>query len=120
MLTGPAITVHGVDLDAQTRCAHYHGPADVIAIRMRCCDRWYACHECHAALAGHPAEQWPRSAWRTRAVLCGVCRHQLTIREYLACGATCPACGAPFNPGCRNHYPLYFVFADEPPDPPTR
>jgi uncharacterized CHY-type Zn-finger protein len=32
----------------------------------------------------------------------------LSIHEYLACGNTCPTCQAAFNPGCANHYPLYF------------
>ena len=27
--------VHGINLDAQTRCAHYNKPEDVIAIKMR-------------------------------------------------------------------------------------
>ncbi len=119
MLTRPEAEVRGVDLDHQTRCAHYHGADDVIAIRMRCCDVYYACHACHAALAGHPADRWPPHEWHTRAVLCGVCRHQLSIREYFACGSACPACSAPFNPGCRNHYPLYFVLSKTSSDPPT-
>jgi uncharacterized CHY-type Zn-finger protein len=52
--------VHGVDLDAQTRCAHFASPRDVIAIRMKCCGEYYACAECHDALAGHPSAVWPR------------------------------------------------------------
>ena len=29
--------VSGIDLDAQTRCAHYHKAQDIIAIKMKCC-----------------------------------------------------------------------------------
>ena len=54
-----------------------------------------------------PQPGW-RSDWDQVAVLCGVCGVELSVREYLACGNTCPACKAPFNPGCRNHYPFYF------------
>lgn len=100
--------VQGIDVDAQTRCEHYNSPLDVIAIRMKCCGIYYACKECHLALADHPIEVWPRSEWDQRAVLCGTCGHELTISEYMASGYACPACRAAFNPGCRNHYHFYF------------
>lgn len=100
--------VFGVELDAETRCAHYKSPRDVIAIRMKCCGEYYACRECHDALARHPAEVWPQAEWDQAGALCGVCGSELTIRQYLDCGNTCPHCGAGFNPGCRNHYHLYF------------
>jgi uncharacterized CHY-type Zn-finger protein len=54
---------------------------------------------------------WPKAAWDERAVLCGVCGGQLTVRDYLACENRCPACDAAFNPGCRLHYHLYFATA---------
>jgi uncharacterized CHY-type Zn-finger protein len=38
----------------------------------------------------------------------GACSVEMTIREYLECESRCPACGAGFNPGCRNHYHFYF------------
>jgi len=102
------VTVQGVDLDPNTRCRHYHGPTDVVAIKMRCCETYFACIECHAALAGHPAEVWPRGRWQEKAVLCGVCGTELSVLEYLDSGYRCPHCAAHFNPGCRNHYHLYF------------
>jgi uncharacterized CHY-type Zn-finger protein len=103
--------VRGVDLDAQTRCAHWRSPLDIVAIRMRCCGDWYACKDCHDALAGHPAEVWPRAAFDQPAVLCGACGSQLSVRQYLACESRCPACAAPFNPGCRLHHRFYFETA---------
>jgi uncharacterized CHY-type Zn-finger protein len=106
--TSAHIPLHGIDLDPSTRCAHYHGPTDIIAIKMRCCEIYYACIDCHRALAGHPAEVWPRSEWRRKAVRCGVCGTEMTVLEYIDSGNRCPACTAPFNPGCRNHYHLYF------------
>jgi uncharacterized CHY-type Zn-finger protein len=104
----PRPEVRGVGLDAQTRCDHYNTPSDIIAIRMKCCGVYYACKDCHEALAGHAIAVWPRAEWDRRAVLCGSCGGELTIREYLASGYQCPACGAAFNPSCRNHYALYF------------
>ncbi len=106
-------TVHGVGLDDETRCAHYDSPRDVIAIEFPCCDEYYACYECHVALAGHDAERWPADARDERAVLCGVCGADLTIDAYLACDHACPACGAAFNPGCGTHHHRYFAGVSE-------
>jgi uncharacterized CHY-type Zn-finger protein len=104
--------VRGVDLDAQTRCAHYRTALDVVAIRMKCCGVYYACKDCHEALAGHPLEVWPRSEWSQPAVLCGACGAEMSIAQYLACGYQCPACGAAFNPGCGKHAHFYFAGAE--------
>jgi uncharacterized CHY-type Zn-finger protein len=104
--------VYGVDLDPETRCAHYHGPNDVIAIRMKCCGRYYACKDCHEQLAGHPIEVWPESERREKAVLCGACRSELRIDEYMDSGHRCPVCGSNFNPKCRGHYHYYFAQTD--------
>jgi uncharacterized CHY-type Zn-finger protein len=101
-------TVMGVDVDPQTRCAHYHDERDIIAIKFKCCGKWFSCHQCHSTLAGHAAEVWPETEFGERAVLCGNCGAQLTIREYLACESVCPHCESRFNPGCARHHHLYF------------
>jgi uncharacterized CHY-type Zn-finger protein len=103
-----AVPLRGVSVDAQTRCAHYASPRDVIAIRFPCCDVYYPCHACHAEVAGHPPARWPRERFDEPAVLCGACLGTLTVREYLASGHACPRCGAAFNPGCAAHHDLYF------------
>lgn len=100
--------VRGLDLDEQTRCLHYHGLTDIIAIRMKCCSAYYACKDCHIALADHPIDVWPKGEWDARAILCGACGAELTIREYMNSGNRCPTCNGPFNPGCRSHYHFYF------------
>lgn len=102
----------GVEVDPQTRCAHYHSPLDIIAIRMKCCGAYYACKDCHAALADHPIEVWPRTEWEQKAILCGACGTELTISEYLGCGYRCTRCGAAFNPGCARHAHDYFDVPD--------
>lgn len=101
-------TVHGRLVDEQTRCTHWHGPTDVIAIRFRCCDRYYACYDCHAELESHEAERWGTDELQTPGVLCGVCGEVMTIAGYLDSGYTCPACGTAFNPRCALHHHLYF------------
>src|SRR5688572_33348499 len=99
--------VHGVGVDAQTRCAHWNSPLDIIAIKFKCCGRWYPCFDCHKETAGHDTEVWPTDEFDTPAILCGACGRRLTVHEYLACSSTCPACGNPFNPGCTRHRHLY-------------
>ena len=78
-------------LDPETRCAHWHSPLDVIAIKMKCCGVYYACKDCHDALAGHAAEVWPRDEWEQPAVLCGVCGTEMSVRQYLGCANRCPS-----------------------------
>ncbi len=108
-------TVIGADVDAQTRCAHYHSPNDIIAIRFKCCGEWFPCYQCHAEYAEHEPQVWSEGEFETPAILCGACGHQSTISEYLSCGSICPNCARRFNPGCAKHYHLYFEKDAEPP-----
>ena len=101
-------TVHGVGVNARTQCAHYHSERDIIAIKQKCCGTYYACIQCHCELADHAPVVWPKNERDAAAILCGNCDSQLTIAAYLACANSCPICQAAFNPGCANHYPLYF------------
>jgi len=107
-VTVHGIRVYGLPVDLETRCVHWHEATDVVAIRFRCCGRVYPCFDCHEAVADHPAEQWPVAEQSAHAILCGACGATLPIVEYLAAEA-CPACAAPFNPGCRLHRHLYFA-----------
>ncbi|MDQ6808459.1 MAG: CHY zinc finger protein [Verrucomicrobiota bacterium] len=102
------IEVFGVNVDGETRCAHYHGGRDIIAIKFKCCGEWYPCHACHQECAGDAPKVWPKEEFNTRAVLCGACGYQLTVSEYLRCNSICPRCRRQFNPGCAQHYDLYF------------
>jgi uncharacterized CHY-type Zn-finger protein len=103
--------VRGLNVDAQTRCSHYSQPVDIIAIKMKCCGVYYACKDCHIALADHEIETWPQSLWDSKAVLCGACGAELSITNYLNANNSCPACAASFNPACKNHYHFYFATA---------
>ena len=100
--------VRGIDVDEQTRCGHWNSEVDIIAIKFKCCGKWYPCYECHEVVAKHAVSVWPRSEFGEVAVLCGNCGHRLAIDEYLNCGSQCTKCEARFNPGCANHYHLYF------------
>ncbi|MFB6095975.1 MAG: CHY zinc finger protein [Haloferacaceae archaeon] len=103
------VGVRGVDVGPETRCAHYDGPSDVIAIRFPCCDRYYPCAECHEALADHEAERRSAATLDDPAILCGVCGAERSWREYLGGDLACPTCGASFNPGCARHYDRYLT-----------
>ncbi|GHB49992.1 hypothetical protein GCM10008106_33460 [Mongoliitalea lutea] len=87
---------------------HWHSALDVIAIKFKCCDKYYPCFSCHEEEADHKYEVWPKDAFDQKAILCGVCGHELTIQEYMDSNNSCPKCEANFNPGCSNHYHLYF------------
>lgn len=102
------ISIKGFPTDAQTRCIHYHSPLDIIAIKMKCCNTYYPCIHCHEEAAGHAAERWPKDAFDTAAVLCGSCKNEMSIAQYLNCNYHCPFCEAAFNPKCSNHNHLYF------------
>lgn len=101
-------TVRGTNIDAQTRCAHYHSEIDIIAIKFKCCGKWFPCFRCHAENAAHEPQVWSKNERDEQAILCGECGRQLTIEEYINCDSTCPNCKSAFNPGCANHYHLYF------------
>ena len=100
--------VQGLSLTPLTQCLHWSSPRDIIAIRHACCGKFYACISCHDALEKHKSSVWSISQRDERAVLCGSCKHQLTVDEYLNCGSVCTKCGAGFNPGCKGHWGLYF------------
>ncbi|KAI9013690.1 zinc finger CHY domain-containing protein [Hyaloraphidium curvatum] len=100
--------VYGVDVDPQTRCAHYHTPVDIVALRFGCCSNYYPCHLCHDAVAAHPPVPWPKARFGEPAVLCGACGLEMKVEEYLGSGYRCPGCGEGFNPGCGKHAHLYF------------
>jgi uncharacterized CHY-type Zn-finger protein len=100
--------VYGVGVGPETRCDHYDGAPDVIALRFGCCGNFYPCYECHETVADHNSDPWPQDRFDEAAVLCGVCETALTVTEYLDADHACPSCGAAFNPGCQKHYDRYF------------
>lgn len=102
------VEVKGIDVDPQTRCGHYKSEIDIIAIKFKCCGDWFPCFECHSEIANHPSKVWTKNEFETKAILCGNCKHQLTISEYFNCQSICPNCSHQFNPKCANHYHLYF------------
>ena len=95
--------IHGVDVDPQGRCAHWHSEVDVVANTCGACNKLWACSRCHDELADH---RFAGVDKRARSIMCGACGHRMTYGEY---GASCPSCGHPFNPGCKLHESVYFL-----------
>lgn len=102
------IRVFGKPVDNQTRCVHWHSELDIIAIKFKCCDKYYPCFSCHEEEADHEHQVWPKAEFDQKAILCGVCGNELSIADYMASNNTCPTCKSGFNPGCSKHYHLYF------------
>ena len=100
--------VKGKTIDDHTRCIHFQSPLDVIAIKFKCCGEYYPCYTCHMEEADHEAQVWRKNEFGTQAILCGICKNEMTIATYLETKDHCPFCHASFNPNCSNHYHLYF------------
>ena len=99
--------IYGAVVDEETRCTHYHTEKDIIAIKFKCCNRYYPCYHCHEEHANHEIERWEKQEFSTLAILCGHCKTELAINEYMQTNQ-CPNCNSPFNERCGAHYPIYF------------
>lgn len=102
------LQVHGIQVDENTRCAHYSSKLDIIAIKFKCCNQYFACHSCHYAVADHETEYWKNEDFHIRAILCGHCKIEMTIDQYLSSDSKCLNCKSQFNPKCKAHWNLYF------------
>jgi uncharacterized CHY-type Zn-finger protein len=102
------VAVRGQWIDGETRCVHYHSERDIIAIKFKCCATYYPCFQCHEESANHLPSVWLKTERDEKAILCGSCKKELTIHQYLSANNRCPACNARFNPNCELHYHLSF------------
>lgn len=101
--------VRRLEVSQHTGCLHYNSTFDVISIKCKDCNQYYACYECHIALADHPFGRWHPEEFDTKAILCGRCSAEMTIEQYLSCNSLCMYCKTSLNPNCKTHWSLYFV-----------
>jgi len=101
--------VRGLDVDPETRCAHYDTDRDAVALLFACCEAYYPCFRCHEEVADHDAERLSVDE-SAPAVLCGACGATFPPRAFVDGDHACPDCGAAFNPACADHYDRYFAF----------
>jgi uncharacterized CHY-type Zn-finger protein len=100
--------IYGTLLDQVTRCIHYNTIKDIIAIKFKCCEKYYPCIYCHNEAENHEVQVWLKDEFYHKAVYCGECKSELTITEYLNNPAHCPKCQSIFNPNCSLHKHFYF------------
>ncbi|WP_414049110.1 CHY zinc finger protein [Macrococcus animalis] len=99
--------IEGVAVDEQGRCEHYHSPVDVVCYQFPENDTYYPCHLCYEAIHQSAPQAKYSIHSDLKAVLCGVCQTEIAINAYVQSNQ-CPNCTHPFNPGCKNHFHLYF------------
>lgn len=95
---------HGLELDSQSRCQHYHSALDIVSLKCKACQRYYACFQCHDSLEEH--DFLAASIEEPYPVLCGVCLSYLSLSDYKT--GACVHCQSPFNPNCQRHEAIYF------------
>lgn len=107
------IIVHGCEIDKLTKCIHWHSDKDIIAIKFKCCNKYYSCYSCHEALETHAVIRWSLDD-TINVIICGSCGSEMSIDKYLNCNFICPneSCKQMFNHRCSNHYHLYFDLKD--------
>ncbi|EHJ08010.1 CHY zinc finger protein [Staphylococcus simiae] len=99
--------IFGSIIDSESRCKHYHTGLDIIAIKFKCCQKYYPCYKCHNEHESHQIKRWPESQFNEHVIFCGACKHEMTINDYMLV-ENCPHCHSHFNQRCKFHYHLYF------------
>ncbi|KAK5773794.1 Hot13p PWA37_003859 [Arxiozyma heterogenica] len=104
--------VRGKLVDAETRCEHWNGANDIIALKLKCCPNYYyPCVQCHNELTSHSVQKFDVGANPDlKCILCGHCGKELTFKQYLSFSTplSCQYCKHPFNEKCELHYHYYF------------
>lgn len=99
--------IHGNLIDGKGRCIHYYSEKDIVAIKFKCCNKFYACHLCHAENENHQTILWQSTETKKKVVACGTCLESISIGVYKEV-TKCPYCHSNFNPNCSKHHHLYF------------
>ncbi|KAH3900132.1 Hot13p SCDLUD_003100 [Saccharomycodes ludwigii] len=101
--------ISGKLVDEKSRCIHWHGDLDIIALKFKCCpNTYYSCYTCHQELCNHKVEKYNRLDNKVNLIICGNCRKEFTFQEYVTSDYKCLNCKQKFNPGCKLHYDMYF------------
>lgn len=97
----------GINVDKEGRCAHYNKFEDIVSYQFPNDNAFYPCHKCYEVIHHHLPKQKYTLDSEYEAVLCGHCNTTIPVNKYIG-SDECPRCNHPFNPGCKNHYHLYF------------
>ena len=74
------VPLRGIDIDAETRRAHWDDQVDVIALRFACCDAYYPGVSCHEAATDHDPVGWPRDRLSLAGGLCHVVEYGPAVK----------------------------------------
>ncbi|MCX8028785.1 MAG: CHY zinc finger protein [Brevinematales bacterium] len=102
------VKIFGVDIDDNSRCIHYHSDRDIVAIKFKCCRKYYSCYKCHNEMEDHNIIIWNVKDFGSKVVMCGLCGFEMSVWEYMNSNFRCPNCCACFNDGCKKHFHFYF------------
>lgn len=106
--TCSGVSIHGAWIDHNTRCKHWNLELDIIALKFKCCGKYYPCYLCHAEYNDHEPRRWLGSDLSlVPMVVCGVCYHEYTYTEYATLEYSCDKCLSKFNPKCSLHMDYY-------------
>ncbi len=94
--------VYGSFIDKDTRCKHYYSPSDIMAIKFKCCNKYYPCYKCHNEHKSHPIQRWAEDEFDEKAIMC---QYEMSIYDYMMF-ERCPPCGAQFNSRCKFSLPF--------------
>src|SRR5699024_7970441 len=94
-------------MDIETRCKSYVSVKDFMEIKFYRCNTFYTFFTGDREQVNHALGNCPKEKFNTKAILCGVCRTEMTIETYMNHNA-CPECGSVYNENCQLHYPIYF------------
>ncbi len=99
--------INGNLIDGKGRCVHYGTEKDIVAIKFKCCNKYYACYQCHNEIENHLVKLWELEEFEEKAIACGSCFETISINKYKE-SSNCPFCKSAFNVNCKKHYHLYF------------
>src|SRR5699024_8847876 len=101
------VKIHVLTVDDESRCTHYHTPLDIIAIKFKCCNKFYSCYKCHNENENHEIIRWEKDEFDEQAIICGVCNQTRSTNDYML-SEVCQHCSAIFNHRCKYHHHIYF------------
>ncbi|SUJ60260.1 zinc finger protein [Staphylococcus aureus] len=61
--------VYGSLIDTETRCLHYFTEEDIIAIKFKCCNKYYPCYKCHNEFEKHAIKRWSEPSFNEKSNL---------------------------------------------------
>ncbi|SQA00231.1 zinc finger protein [Staphylococcus aureus] len=99
--------VYGSLIDTETRCRIILPKKILLQLNLNVVINTIHAISAIMSLKKHAIKRWSEPSFNEKAILCGVCKHELTINEYMMV-ERCPNCQSRFNNRCKYHYHIYF------------